>query len=104
MGQRFVPITISVNGAAQGTAEVKSLSGAFNQLDAAGSRAASGGMKNSFDSFRLLRSELMSISKQLPIVDRLLNCFSFDLVRFAKQNTEAGGSFNKTWATAFNVF
>jgi hypothetical protein len=95
MGQpRFVPITIQVDDG-QATPKVVALKNVFDDVDKAGTRAASGGLKNAFDGSSLLRSELSSITQQIPILGSFINGLNTDLIRFAKESGAAGGSTRK---------
>src|SRR5258708_38699331 len=97
---RFVPITIQVGGAQQGTAEVKGLSSAFSQLDNQATKAGSGGLRNAFTASSTLRSEMAALGQQIPIVGRLFSGATSDLIRYAsagnqviKQNSQIKSSF-----------
>lgn len=81
MGQRFVPIVISVEDG-QAEAKVKGLSNAFNQLDKDADKTAGGGMRNAFDASNLLRSELTALGSQIPIVGRLFGGLTSDALRY----------------------
>ncbi len=88
MGQRFVPITVAVEGVGKGTAEVKTLTNAFDQLDNTGKKAATGGLKNAFDSSHSLNNELKSLGGTSDFVKNQLSLLQNDVAKLVP-NLEA---------------
>src|SRR5205085_3488384 len=96
--------TFSDNQAQGAQSGVSGMTNAFRQLDEAADRASKGGLTNAFNSTRLIQTEIQSVTSRIPVVGRLFNVFSSDLIRFATNSAKAGGELRQLSKDAEKVF